>query len=68
MCSYHQVERTSHDRSYHEKIARNLLQPADSYLSATELDACMKGRYKGDGRRTDNYVLPDPLDIELEGM
>lgn len=50
-----------HDRSYHEKIARNLLQPADSYLSKTEIDATLNGRYRGDGRRTDNYVSTDPL-------
>jgi hypothetical protein len=60
-CSYHLNHVGPHDRSYHEKIAKNILQPADSYLSQTEIDATMNGRYRGDGRRLDPYVSADPL-------
>lgn len=65
-CDYHRVERKSHDRSYHEKIAKNLLQPASSYLTPTEIAATLNGRYRGDGRRTDAYVSADPLLFDME--
>lgn len=51
---------------YHRKIDAGLLQPAATYLSDVEMRSCMNGRYRGDGRRTDVYVLPDPLNIDLE--
>lgn len=63
-CLYHQVIRRDHDWSYYEKIAKNLLQPAASYLNESELLATMCGRYRGDARRLDMYVLPDPLNYE----
>jgi hypothetical protein len=65
-CDYHRREHKVHDRPYHEKIARNLLQPASAYLSPSEIAATMNGRYRGDARRLDVYVLPDPLLYELE--
>lgn len=59
------MPRKSHDRSYHEKIAKNLLQPVGTYLTESEILATMNGRYRGDERRLDVYVSHDPLNIDL---
>lgn len=47
--------------SYHQKLADRLLQPVDTYLSPAELHAIIDGRYRGDGRPVDKYVMYDPL-------
>lgn len=65
-CLYHQVEHEHEDRYYHEKIVKGLVQPAGSYLTRSQLHAVVSGRYRGDGRKVDAYVLYDPLDIHLE--
>jgi hypothetical protein len=54
------------DEGYHKKIALGLLEPAEDYLSGSELRATMNGRYRGDGRRLDFYVLWDPNPLEME--
>ncbi len=46
--------------------ARNLAQPAAAYLSEAQLHAVIGGRYRGDGRKVDAYVLWDTLDLDLE--
>lgn len=60
LCPYHwrmlYLPRFRVDRAYHEKIARGLLQPADSYLTQTELDAMFRGHSRHDGRRLDHYT------------
>lgn len=52
------------DRFYEEKIVRGLTQPTFSYLSEAEAHALLNGRYRGDGRRVDQYVVDDPLGID----
>lgn len=52
---------------YHEKLKAKLLQPVSTYLSEAELHAIIDGRYRGDGRKVDAYVMYDPLFIDLEG-
>lgn len=56
------------DRCYEEKIVRNLLQPTWSYLTDTEAEASVNGRYRGDGRRLDLYVTDDGMGIDLDGL
>jgi hypothetical protein len=53
------------DAGYHEKIVRRQLQPTWDYLSPAEIEATINGRYRGDGRRLDQYVTDEPLMIEL---
>jgi hypothetical protein len=33
-------------------------------MSASEAHAVLNGRYRGDGRRIDQYVMDDPLGID----
>lgn len=54
------------DNSYHEKIVKGLLQPTWSYLSESEMEATVNGRYRGDGRRLDQYIVDDPLLVEYD--
>lgn len=56
------------DRYYHEKVSKGLVVPITERLSESELEAVVNGRYRGDGRRLDQYTLPDPLFIDLEAL
>lgn len=53
------------DQTYEEKIVKGLLEPTFAYLSPEEAEATVNGRYRGDGRRLDQYVVDDPLLIDL---
>lgn len=61
LCAYHRVvdgrPTFTHDRYYHEKIARGLLEPTSSYMSDEEADLLFRGTARRDGRRTDLWVL-----------
>jgi hypothetical protein len=57
---------TTPDSAYERKIATGLLQPTWDYLTPAEAHATVNGRYKGDGRRIDQYIDQDPLGIYLE--
>ena len=48
--------------SYHEKVKQGLLQPAAEVLSDVEIKTIMGGRFHGDGRRLDHYVIDDPVE------
>ena len=50
---------------YEEKIAKAWTQPTFDYLSDSEAHALLNGRYRGDGRRVDQYVIDDPLGFDL---
>jgi len=68
LCRSHETWTTlgkTPDKNYHEKIARGLLEPTWAYMSDAEIDATVNGRYRGDGRRLDQYIIDDPLGIEL---
>lgn len=50
------------DRYYNEKIMAGLIQPTWHSFKESEIYAMMWGRYRGDGRRTDQYtVLEDEV-------
>lgn len=71
LCSAHQHwadQNVTPDRSYHEKIAKGLTQPTWDYLSDSEANAVLNGRYRGDGRRVDQFVSGDPLLIDQEAF
>lgn len=54
------------DPFYEQKIVLGLLQPVDAYLTETEIEAGLNGRYRGDGRRLDVYCPPEgPLGVKL---
>lgn len=69
LCSAHwnwELRGGTPPRYYHEKIVRGLTQPTWDYLSDAEAHALLNGRYRGDGRRVDQYTLPEgPLGVEL---
>lgn len=65
-CSYHAHVHEHEDPYYARKIVLGLVQPAATYMSPSELHAVVAGRYRGDGRRIDRYVLFDSLDIDLD--
>jgi hypothetical protein len=46
-------------------VVRGLIEPTWTYLSPAEMETCVNGRYRGDGRRLDQFVSDDPLLIEL---
>lgn len=43
-------------------------QPTWLYLSDSEANAVLNGRYRGDGRRVDQFVSSDPLLIDPESF
>jgi hypothetical protein len=54
------------DPYYEEKVVRGLTQPTWDYLTPAEAHAVLNGRYRGDGRRIDQYVTDDPLGVDEE--
>lgn len=52
------------DRRYEEKICRGLIEPTWEYLTDGEAEACINGRYRGDGRRIDQFVSDEPMLID----
>lgn len=43
-------------------------QPTWLYMSDSEAHALLNGRYRGDGRRIDQYVTAEPLLIDPEAF
>ena len=71
LCRSHQTwlsKGRSPDPFYEEKIVKGLLQPTWEYMSDAEAHATLNGRYRGDGRRIDQYVSEEPLGIDEEGL
>lgn len=56
------------DRYWHEKVVKGLIVPTVDWMSESELHAVVNGRYRGDGRRIDQYIAGDPLLIDVEGF
>lgn len=52
--------------SYHQKLEDGLIERADEYLSARELEATLYGRAHGDGRRLDHYIIDEPVEWKEE--
>ena len=66
---YFQDRRTQPpDRYWHEKVVKGLITPTVSWMKPSELHAIINGRYRGDGRRVDQYVVGDPLLIDEDGL
>jgi hypothetical protein len=42
-----------------------LTEPTWDWMSESEADALLNGRYRGDGRRLDQWIAGDPLGVEL---
>lgn len=56
------------DRYWHEKVVRGLITPTVEWMNNAELNAIINGRYRGDGRRIDQYITGDPLMIDTEAF
>jgi hypothetical protein len=56
---------TSPDQYYERKVVLGEITPTWDELSRSEAEAVLNGRYRGDGRRLDQWVTGDPLGIEL---
>lgn len=68
MCSAHlqwELRGSTPDRYYHEKVAKGLLIPTWDWMTEPEAHALLNGRYRGDGRRLDQWIAGDPLNVEL---
>lgn len=44
---------------------KGLLQPTFEYISASEAEAVVNGKYRGDGRRLDSWIAGEPMMIDL---
>lgn len=53
------------DRFYERKLVLGQTQPTWDYMTDTEAEAVINGRYRGDGRRLDLYVTDEPMGITL---
>lgn len=53
------------DSFYERKLVLGLIQPTWAYMSDTEANAVLNGRYRGDGRRLDVWISDEPLGIDL---
>ena len=70
-CAAHRQLQTSGrpvDRYWHEKLVKGLIVSTVEWMSASELNAIINGRYRGDGRRIDQFVTGDPLLIDVEAL
>lgn len=56
------------DRYWHEKVAKGLITPTVEWMNDAELNAIINGRYRGDGRRIDQYITGDPLMIDTDAF
>jgi len=56
------------DRYWHEKLVKGLITPTSDWMTESELHAIINGRYRGDGRRIDQYITGDPLMIDTDGF
>ena len=57
------------DRYYHEKIAKGLTTPTWDWMTDAEGNAVINGRYRGDGRRIDQYIgAMEPMRLDVEAF
>lgn len=71
MCTIHRyfwVTGKRPDRYWHEKVAKGLIVPTVDWMTESEMEAVINGRYRGDGRRIDQYVAGDPLMLDMEAF
>lgn len=53
------------DPYYEGKIMEGVIQPTWDYMTDVEAYALLNGRYRGDGRRLDQWISSDPIGFEL---
>jgi hypothetical protein len=46
-------------------VVLGLIEPTWDWMSDAEANALLNGRYRGDGRRLDQWVSGDPIGVEL---
>lgn len=57
------------DRFYEEKVVKGLKEPTWSWMTPAEANAVINGRYKGDGRRIDQWTIDEgPMQIDTEAF
>lgn len=57
------------NRYFEEKIVRGLITPGWDWMTESETHAVINGRYRGDGRRIDQWTVPEgPMEIDMESM
>lgn len=67
MCLAHlnwQIRGTTPDQFYERKVVLGLIEPTWDWMSDAEASALLNGRYRGDGRRLDQWVTADPLGVD----
>lgn len=47
---------------------KGLTVPTWDWMSESEASTVLNGRYRGDGRRLDQYVAGDPLGIDVKAF
>ena len=52
---------TKPDPSYERKVMTRLITPTWDWMTDSESRAVLNGRYRGDGRRIDQWVLHEPV-------
>lgn len=68
LCSAHQRwAQTSEipDPYYEQKVVEGLIVPTWDWMTDSEASTLLNGRYRGDGRRLDQWIAGDPLMVEL---
>ena len=71
MCTVHRFFLESGrepDRYWHEKVVNGWITPTVDWMNESEMNAVVNGRYRGDGRRIDQYIAGDPLLIDVEAF
>jgi hypothetical protein len=53
------------DPYYHRKVVTGLITPTLEYIRQAELNALFGGRRHWDGRRTDLWVIEDPVPVSV---
>lgn len=54
------------DRYYEQKLVQGSITPTWDYMTDTEANAVVNGRYRGDGRRLDQWISDEPMGIILD--
>ncbi len=68
MCSAHtkwELRKVTPDPYYEEKVVKSLVEPTWDWMTEAEANTLLNGRYRGDGRRLDQWIAGDPLGVEL---
>jgi hypothetical protein len=53
------------DEYYERKVVKGEITPTWDELTQSEAETILNGRYRGDGRRLDQWIAGEPLGVEL---